>query len=396
MNNMQMDGRSRMIAAMRHEIPDRTPVMCQLSIGHYLLNTGISPSRLWFSSEGFAEALVTLCRRYRFDGILINLPGRPSDWRKNIRRIETRRDGSELVYWQNGDVTECPKDDLVKHIYHGGRRFPALDEVDPDRLYYLEPHDEGALKYPFYYGTVPYEAQRDSYFPAYLTRTIELVLKEAGGAVSVHGEIASPFTQFMELFDYSSALMHLLDDPAKSLAILDALTEGAIEFGKLQARAGVDAVVISSPFAGQNFISRHFYEQFVAPQEKRIARALQECGVFVYTHTCGSTGDRLDLMADTGINGIECLDPPPIGDGDLARTKTTIGNRLFIKGNIDPVNTLLLKSREEVRADARRRLKIGAPGGGYILSSACSVAPATKPENIEVLAEAAEAEALTR
>ena len=72
-----MNSRARMARAMhRDALPDRVPVMCQLAIGHYFLNTGLSPIDIWFTSEGFAEALVMLQRRYRFDGILINLPGR--------------------------------------------------------------------------------------------------------------------------------------------------------------------------------------------------------------------------------------------------------------------------------------------------------------------------------
>ncbi|MGE5583095.1 MAG: uroporphyrinogen decarboxylase family protein [Bacillota bacterium] len=385
-----MNSKDRMKTAMSRQVPDRAPVMCQLSIGHYLLNTGIPPSRLWFTSEGFAEALITLCRRYRFDGILINLPGRDPNWLKKVAKIEPGPGGSEIVHWQNGDITECPKDDLVKHFPAGGRRFPTLEEVDPEKLYYNELHDECGLKYPFYYGMNPYETNRDSYFPEYLTRTIDIVLREVGDSVSVHAEISSPFTQLMELLDYSTALMSLVDDPEKCQAILDALTEGSIAFGKLQVSRGIDAVVISSPFAGSGFISPAFYRKFVLPYEKRIVGSLKETGVFVYTHTCGSIGDRLPLMAETGVDGIECLDPPPIGDTDLAEAKALLGNRLFIKGNIDPVNTMLTKKPAEVRADARQRLKIGAPGGGYILSTACSVPPYVKPENIQVLVEAAE------
>jgi uroporphyrinogen-III decarboxylase len=52
------------------------------------------------------------------------------------------------------------------------------------------------------------------------------------------------------------------------------------------------------------------------------------------------------------------------------------------------VNTLLKKSRAEVRADALQRLQIGSCGGGYILSSACSVSPRVPPENLTVLVDA--------
>jgi len=51
---------------------------------------------------------------------------------------------------------------------------------------------------------------------------------------------------------------------------------------------------------------------------------------------------------------------------------------------------MLSGSVEDVRRDARQRIEIGKPGGGYILSTACSVAPATPPENLEALVEVTE------
>ena len=41
-------------------IPDRVPLMCQLSIGHYFLNSKLNPIDIWFESEGFADALIEL------------------------------------------------------------------------------------------------------------------------------------------------------------------------------------------------------------------------------------------------------------------------------------------------------------------------------------------------
>jgi len=195
----------------------------------------------------------------------------------------------------------------------------------------------------------------------------------------------------MELFGYQQALMYLLDEPERCEAVLAAYTEGAAELGVEQARHGVDAVLISSAFAGGGFISPRQYDRFVLPYETEVVRRIHAAGVPVYTHTCGEIGDRLERMADTGIDGIDTLDPPPLGSVDLADAKRRVGERVFFKGNIDPVNTLLRKSREEVRADALRRLAIGSPRGGYILSSACSVSPRVRPENLTVLVEASTA-----
>jgi len=398
-----MTGKERIRAAMRREAVDRVPVMCQLAIGHYLLNTPVAPADLWFTSEGFRRALVMLARRYDFDGILINLPGRDPNWMRHVARIETAPDGSQTVFFSNGQHARCPADDNVQYALaplspsgrgaggEGGTappRRPTIDEVSPDQLYYDDPHDLGALKYPFYYGLEPYQPDRAHYWPDYLFRTIDLVKAEVGQTLSVHGEVFSPFTQLMELFGYQQALMYLLDEPERCQELLAAYTRGTADLGAQQARHGVDAVLISSAFAGGGFISPRQYERFVAPYEAEVVRCIHAEGVPVYTHTCGDIGDRLERMADTGIDGIDTLDPPPLGSVDLADAKRRVGHRVFFKGNIDPVNTLLKKSREEVRADALARLAVGSPGGGYILSSACSVSPRVPPENLTVLVEA--------
>ncbi|MCU0961374.1 MAG: uroporphyrinogen decarboxylase family protein, partial [Pirellulaceae bacterium] len=167
-------------------------------------------------------------------------------------------------------------------------------------------------------------------------------------------------------------------------------TAGTMDLACRQAARGIDAVLISSAFAGGGFIAPHQYEEFVLPYEARVVDAVRQTGAVVYTHTCGKIGDRLELMVATGLDGIDTLDPPPLGTVDLADAKRRVGDRIFFKGNIDPVHTLLAKTPEEVRQDAVWRLSVGSPGGGYILSSACSVPPRVRPENLGVLVEAAE------
>lgn len=385
-----MNSKSRILAAMAHEPVDRVPVMCQLAIGHYLLHTDVKPAELWFTSEGFARALIELADRYRFDGLLINLQGTDPDWMRMVDRIQTAADGGQTVWFVNGDHARCPADDNVHHIPRTPRRTPAIEEVDPDLIYYDDPHGLGGIKFPFYFGLEPYEPDRNDYWPDYFFRTIDLILEQVGDRLSVHSELFSPFTQLMELFGYQQALMYLLDEPDRVKAILRAYTQGAADLGVRQARRGVDAVLISSAFAGGGFISPRQYEQFVLPYEAELVAKIKAEGVFVYTHTCGDIGDRLEQMADTGIDGIDTLDPPPLGSVDLADAKQRVGDRVFFKGNIDPVHTLLEGTPEQVYADALRRLEIGSPGSGYILSSACSVSPRVSPENLAMLVRASE------
>jgi hypothetical protein len=87
-----MTGRERIARAMRHQEPDHVPVMCQLALGHYFLHAGLPPHRIWFTSEGLAEALVRLQRRYRFDGILITF-WPPDEHPENVASIQATDQG---------------------------------------------------------------------------------------------------------------------------------------------------------------------------------------------------------------------------------------------------------------------------------------------------------------
>jgi hypothetical protein len=386
-----MTSKERMRQAMGLGVPDRVPVMCQLALGHYFLHAGLSPFEIWFTSEGFAEALTRLCERYRFDGILVNLPGRPPDAESHVDRIE-RGTSENIVHWTNGGRTRLPHDDNAHYVPPDDQpALPSFEDVDPERLWYVEPWKVAGIRYPFVWDFEPAPRPDDDFFPPYCDDTLKAVLRRVGGRVSVHSEVFSPFSQWLEFLGYESGTISLLDDSAKVHACLNRLTAGAIALARRQIRCGVDAVLISSAFAGAGFISRDHYAEFVLPYERRVVEAIRAEGdVFVYTHTCGAIADRLDLMLETGTQGIDTLDPPPLGTVELDEAKRFLAGKAFIKGNIDSVNTLLSGTTERFVADVRWRLSVGAPGGGYILSSACSVAPHVDPARLGMLVDLAE------
>ncbi len=382
-----MKSRERVAIAMELAEPDRVPVFCQLAIGHYFLNADDSATDIWFRSDAFADALVQLQRRYRFDGILVNLPGRDPSFEGHIERIE-EAPAETTIRWKNGCFTRLPSDDNPHYFMpDGSRRFPTIDDVDPDELWYVEPWDLTGITYPYTWGFDTAARPFDDFFPPFHLDAIAAVKARVGNDVSVHSEIFSPFSQFLELLDYEGALAALVRDPGKVHACLGRLALGAIDLADRQAAAGVDAILISSAFAGASLISRDYYSNFVLPYERTIIGAVKSRHprVKIYTHTCGAIGDRLDLMLESGTDGIDTLDPPPLGTVELEEAVPLLRGKAFIKGNIDAVNTLLFGDEKKVRTAVLQRLGAAMEGGGYILSTACSVPPRARPELIEYM-----------
>lgn len=369
--------KERMALAMRLETPDRVPVMCQMSIGHMLVQTGYSPLEFWLSKECFAEGLLRLREQYDFDGILVSLHGHSPDWKRNIVRIR-HEENLDVVDWKGGRRTVFPSDDLPLDSTASPSSPPSISAFDPASI-------------PECLDYIPVsQGLRFRIDPEHRYDIFDVVMAGAGDRYSIHGEVTSPLDYFLDLFGFNGGFLALAEEPEKCKEILGRFTEGVEKIALEQAGQGVDAIKISSPFAGAGFISPRFYRNFVLPFEGRIARAVRKRGIPIYTHTCGAINDRLEMMAEAGVSGIECLDPPPLGNVELAEAKRRVGGRIFIKGNIDPVHTLLFGDPEKVEKDARRRIEAGMPGGGFILSSACSIAPRTPKEHVAFLAPLAE------
>jgi uroporphyrinogen-III decarboxylase len=375
----KMRSKDRMMKAMDMEEPDRVPVMCQMSIGHMLFQTRYDPVEFWSSAELFAEGLMALRKLYEFDGILISLHGHSPDWKKNI--IEMRsEDVGIMVSWKNGDKALFPPDDLPMYYPKKRSSSPLISEFDPRSI-------------PEELDYIPVSLGLNFHIdPEHKYDIFKIIQNKIGDLFSIHGEVTSPFDYFLHHFGHSQGLMALIENPSKVKSILQQYTTGIQKIALEQAAHKVDAVKISSPFAGSGYISPDFYREFILPYEGQIARALRAAGMHVYTHTCGSIGDRLEIMMEAGISGLECLDPPPLGDVKLKEAKEKVGKKVFIKGNIDPINVLLLGSQELIKKDTAELLSIGKPGGGFILSTACSIAPRTPKENIQILAQITEKE----
>jgi len=336
-----MTSRQRVKLAMRRQQPDRVPYWCQLGAGHVERNA----RRPIVTGNDWLQANCDLAKDYGFDGLLVS---------------------------------------------------GAMDRTDLAR-----PRGEsrwGAVALQHDLGTTPFESLDPAALcpkpPAYTADQFEgchRARQLMGYDCCLAGFTTGPFARAVEWFGWppgEKAFFALADDPGRFKALVEYLTEYSIAFATAQVRlGGVDAIDISDPYAGSTFISRQMYRELVFPGQRRLAAAIRAAGGMSYLHVCGFVGDRLELMVDTGVDGIECLDPPPLGDVQLDEAKRRVGDRVFLKGNLDSVNTLWRGSDDQVRAAVRGCLAHASKGGGYILSSACSVAPEVPPARMRMIGD---------
>jgi uroporphyrinogen-III decarboxylase len=373
---MKLTSRERVNAAMNLQKPDRVPLMCQFSIGSMMQQLQPDPVEFWYDKNVFANGLIELCRTFRFDGILISLHGHSDKWKEKLIKAQKKENGDAMLTFE--DRTELHSlSDLPLVTFNEKRKNPEVDNIDIDKDIPEE------IDYIPVSGNLYFELDTNNLFEIF-----DIIYSKVGEEYSLHGEITSPFDYFLDLLGYENGLLSLIMAPEKCKSILEKFTNGVLEIATKMCDKHIDAIKISSPFAGMGFISSEQYSEFVLPYEQRIIKAIRKKGKHAYIHTCGSIDDRLELMRESYSSGLECLDPPPVGNVDLKNAFERIGNDLFIKGNIDSVNSLLYAGDQKAEADVKKIIETGKTNGkGFILSTACSIAPNVSKERLLMLSQ---------
>ncbi|MGM0473304.1 MAG: uroporphyrinogen decarboxylase family protein [Bacteroidota bacterium] len=376
-----MRSAERMRLAMQLERPDRVPLMCQPSWGFVLTQVpGLDPVDLWHNrEEAYPRAFCQISERFGFDGVLIPAVGLAPLDESTVMGVETGHPEGPLIRFLGGDSCTYCLNDLPRYQHMVPPEI-TIDELDPDDIPGTITFHPPSNRLRMYIREDPYGRVAEIHQARNIT----------SGELSIHGSVYAPEDYLIDRLGVEAAFMAMLSHPDKCREILLRYALALCGHVSEQIEAGADAINFSAPWTGQNFIGLDMYESVIIPAQREIAMLCREKGVSCYCHTCGEIDDRLEMIIDTGFSGLECLDPPPLGNVKLEEAVRRIGDRAFIKGNIDPVNMLMNGTPEQVREDAIRRLEIGMKAKGFILSTACSIAPATPPENLEVLHEVVE------
>jgi len=346
-----MTSRERIRLAMQHKTPDRVPVWCQLSTGH-IERFGRADGQPPATPDQFAQAAADLARRYRFDGILVLDPG---------ARQERDARGSEI--------------NTMAMVGRGGEPYAGQEftTIDPAQW----PRQATTFTAADFYGV------------ARLRRLADPGLHVGGWTPDAFNHAVNWVAAGPQ--GLSGAMLAIGEDRERFAALVEYYRPVTVAWTVAQiALGGVESIHISSPYAGSSFLSQQDYQRLVLPGITDLAQAIRAAGAFSYIHNCGFIADRLELMASSGVDGLECMDPPPLGNVRLEDAQRRVRQQVFLKGNLDSVHELLGATDEEFETRVRQRLEVGSPGGGYILSTACSVAPETPPARLARLIDIVE------
>ena len=140
--------------------------------------------------------------------------------------------------------------------------------------------------------------------------------------------------------------------------------------------------------AANPLISPRMFDRFFAPAYRRIIGLIRDAAphVKILFHSDGRMEPFLSRLIDLGVDAFHCLEPLP--NVDLANIKAKYGERLTFWGAID-IKQTMPGSVEGIEAEVQERVRVLAPGGGYVLAPANHLQPDVPARNVIALFEAA-------
>jgi uroporphyrinogen decarboxylase len=145
----------------------------------------------------------------------------------------------------------------------------------------------------------------------------------------------------------------------------------------------IDLYLLISDLGSQRgpLISIPMFHQFVAPYLKEMIDRIHHLGGRVLYHSCGAIRPFIHELIGLGIDVLDPIQPAGLGMQPES-LKAEFGDRLCFHGGIDMQHILPTATPDQVRAEAQRYCEVLGSNGGYILAPAHLFQPDVPPENV--------------
>lgn len=178
----------------------------------------------------------------------------------------------------------------------------------------------------------------------------------------------SPWQDVCCLVDTQAAILLGMDDPAYLHHMLDVILSKRLRYVEMLKGIPIDLIEVGGGAGSNTVISPKFFREFCLPYDTTQNAALHDARMKVVYHLCGGLMQMLELVADSGADGLETMTPATMGgDCDLAAARKRVGDRLFFVGGLDQ-NICFENGTPEIVRDYVAGLHAACPNGGYICS----------------------------
>ena len=220
--------------------------------------------------------------------------------------------------------------------------------------------------------SVPYEPAR------YDATDLARVRAELGEEGLVIASIGDPAYLAADLMSFQDCLMWAFEETDHFARTVAIIAERVLENLRRQLDCCVlDLYRIVGPeYFTPPYLPPAIFRRFIVPYVTEMTRLIHARGGKVRLHCHGKMGHVLDMILETGCDGIDPCEPPPDGDIELDEVRRRCQARgVSVWGNIE-LKLLEQGTTDQVRAEVRKIMAEAKEGGGFVLM------PTAAPINI--------------
>lgn len=207
---------------------------------------------------------------------------------------------------------------------------------------------------------------------------IRILRRRFGDEVAIIGKTMGPWSLAYHTFGVEAFLLLSLDDPAATKVVLDRLKEITVAYGRAQIEAGADAVTLPDHATG-DLVSGEYYRRYLRDIHVEFAERIPGP---IILHICGKTTDRMPAIAETGMAAFH-FDSKNTPEDAMA----AVGGGIRLVGNVNNPETLYSKGPGAVRAEVVRLLEAGV----QMVGPECAIPLQTPIESLRAIRSTVEA-----
>jgi len=384
-----MKSRERVLTTLQHREPDKVPIdfggMRSTGImaiaynrlkKHLGINDGVT--RVYDVGQQLAEPELEILNRFEIDVIdLSNTFGEASaDW-KNW----TLPDGSQGQIYK---MWYPVKKDNAWVLMDGARVTSRM----PEGVLYFEPcnppleHAETAAdikNHRWYYFQDEDLKMLEQRARQLFNETDFAIMGGFGGNILENGQGLRGWSNFM---------MDLVINQSFAEDLMDKMVEVHLKNleGYLQAVGKYIQIIQMGDDLGTQAatqLSPDMYRELIKPRHRQVYQYVKKhSDVFVFLHSCGSIYDLIPDLIDAGA---DILNPVQTSASkmDPVRLKAEFGDKItFWGGGVDTQHVLPESTPAEIEEHVKERIRIFAPGGGFVFATVHNVQANVPPENV--------------
>lgn len=382
--------------ALAHQEPDRVPVdlggmgstgISALAYSELKKYLGIKEGevRVWDVAQMLAWVEEPVRERLGID--VVGLPNFRAGWGENwnVNNADGYKpwqpEGWPCLMMPSGFTTETDESGNVFLLSREGKRVAVM----PSSGYYFDPLPVKPAPLPKIQDFTLPDSLSDQEL-RYYERTARSLYENTHYAVL--GAAVGYGLFWLQAGGMENWLCSIYEEPEAVGEILDKAVEcniPVIEQYNQAAGKYVEAVVFADDLGTQNseWFSADIFREVFAPHYKKVFSWIHEhTSLKVFLHCCGSIPNLIEPLIECGVDILNPVQTSAQGM-DPSWLKKTFGDCLvFWGGGVDTQNKLPFAPRYELVEDVKERIRIFAPGGGYIFNPIHNIQAGTSPEKI--------------